>query len=83
MALNAESQPHQQLPCDRGWGVCQQTGRSPVLLQWLTQPYEELSQVPLIGVRPWHCTIFGTFGIKDFLREAPLSRSLWLQKIIA
>ena len=36
--LSAESQPHQQLPCDRDWIVCQLTGRSPVLLRWLTLP---------------------------------------------
>ena len=36
--LSAESQPHSQLPCDGDWIVCQQTGRSPVLPRWLTQP---------------------------------------------
>ena len=36
--LSAESQPHQQLPCDGDWIVCQPTGRSPVLLRCLTQP---------------------------------------------
>ena len=29
--LSAESQPHQQLPWDGDWIVCQLTGRSPVL----------------------------------------------------
>ena len=36
--LSAESQPHPQLPWDGDWIVCQLTGRSPVLLRWLTQP---------------------------------------------
>ena len=36
--LSAESQPHPRLPWDGDWIVCQLTGRSPVLLRWLTQP---------------------------------------------
>ena len=36
--LSAESQPHPQLSWDGDWIVCQLTGRSPVLLRWLTQP---------------------------------------------
>ena len=36
--LSAESQSHPQLPWDGDWIVCQLTGRSPVLLRWLTQP---------------------------------------------
>ena len=36
--LTAETQPSSQMPWDEGWIVCQLTGRSPVLLRWLTQP---------------------------------------------
>ena len=66
--LSAESQPHPQLPWDGGWIVCQLTGRSPVLPRYLTQPYEEMSQDPLIGNLQWCCTpFFGELWDQGFL----------------
>ena len=45
--------------------------------------YEEMSQDPLIGNIHWCCTPFSeSFGIKDFFREGPVSRSRWLQKVV-
>ena len=35
--LNAETNPH-RVAVDEDWIICQLTGRSPVLLRWLTQP---------------------------------------------
>ena len=44
---------------------------------------EEMSQEPLIGNLQWCCTQFSeSFGIKDFFREGPISRSRWLQKVV-
>ena len=56
------------------WIVCQPTGRSPVLLRCLTQPYEEVPQEPLIETHQWHRTpFFGDLWDQEFLSCASIS----------
>ena len=57
LELSAESQPHHACRV-LGLDSLPATGRSPVLLRWLTQPYEVMSQEPLIGNLQWCCTLF-------------------------
>ena len=41
------------------------------------------SQEPLIGISSGAAHHFSeTFGIKDFFREGPISRSQWLEKVV-
>ena len=55
------------------WIVCQLTGRSPVLLRCLTQPYEEAPQEPLIETLQWHRTPFvGDLWDQEFLSCAAI-----------
>ena len=65
--LSAEIQSHHTCRV-LGLDCLPATGRSPVLLRWLTQPYEEISHEVFIGKFQWCCTpFFGELWDHEFL----------------